>query len=127
MNAPTDRQSRSTDPGYAFGIIGEALRNTIGITLATYFLDMIGTVLGLMAGSGTWDAGWFGDVGLLMLLVIPFVLVAGAMYPSVGLCALLVGLLWYVCLYSESLKQRLILLAIIFVIAFASGWYVGAQ
>jgi hypothetical protein len=126
MNKPPEKLGRSMDTSYPFGIIGDVLMNTIGVTLAVYFLYLFGTVFGYMAGDGSLDfAGVFENLGVLTLLVIPYVLVMGAVHISVAVCAFIVLVLWYVCLYSESLKQRLILLGSIFLIAFANAWYIS--
>ena len=126
MNDPPEKIGQSMDPSYPFGIIAAAMMNTIGVMFASYFLYLFGTILGFMAGSGRCDFSGLADgIGLLVLLVIPYVILGGFYHISILLCGTVVMVLCYVCLYSESLKQRLILLGVIFLIAFADAWYVS--
>ena len=111
------------DAQYPIGTITAAIRNTFGLTLATYVLFVAGTLLGVWIAG---DDGWFWGLWTLIAFVIPYLFILTVVHPLLAFCTLpLIVVAWYICLYAESLKLRIGMLALIFGLAFGDAYYIS--
>ncbi|GAB4146151.1 MAG: hypothetical protein Tsb009_18750 [Planctomycetaceae bacterium] len=120
MTKDREKHGASMDPQYPFGLIAAAVRSTVGTTLAAYVLYIAGTIIGLQLGAGSEQ--W---LNLWIVFVLPYILLTGLESPSAPLTLLAVIAIWYLAAQSDSLKRRLISLAIIFLLALGNAWSIS--
>lgn len=107
---------------YPLGVVASAIRSSIGATLAAYLLFVAGTVIGVTAATGF--QAWDWQFVIFLAFVIPYLVILTVTHPLLALLTVpVVVVAWCVCIYAESMKLRIGMLALIFGVAFGDTYY----